>query len=113
MYLHKRVSTYQDLMRECSYAIILRPTDRLLTASGEGDGEAALELALRFYTGCTITRSVEDAIDVLHAIIDPQDPDAVHDPPRFLLARALSFLVLIHYDMHEEAHDGHAIEHDP
>ncbi|RDX44926.1 hypothetical protein OH76DRAFT_1029291 [Lentinus brumalis] len=112
MYLYKRVPEYEDLTRECSYDIINRPYGRLWTAFRQGDGEAALEVALRLYTGCTVRRSVEGAIDVLHAIIDPQHPDAVHDPPRFLAARAFSFLILIHYDMHEEAHAGRPIEAD-
>ncbi|RPD60876.1 hypothetical protein L227DRAFT_501141, partial [Lentinus tigrinus ALCF2SS1-6] len=67
----------------------------------------------RLYAGCTVRRNIEVAIDMLHSIIDQQHPMAVRDPPRFLIARALSFLTLIQYDLHEEAHAGRAVEPDP
>ncbi|KAI0370959.1 hypothetical protein BV20DRAFT_1043598 [Pilatotrama ljubarskyi] len=71
---HRCTSDYRifppprDQYIACSLHLAKYPFESLLSAFEDGDGERIIDLALRYYTGCTVEENIEKAMDALEAI---------------------------------------------
>ncbi|KAI0350958.1 hypothetical protein OH77DRAFT_1430362 [Trametes cingulata] len=114
---HRCTSDYRifphprDQYIACSLHLVQYPFESLLSAFEDGDGERIIDLGLRYYTGCTVEKNTERAIDTWLAITNTGHRHAIplEKNNNSLLGRAYSCLADAYFELMHAEFNGRTV----
>ncbi|EIW56756.1 uncharacterized protein TRAVEDRAFT_73185 [Trametes versicolor FP-101664 SS1] len=101
----------QEQYIACSLHLEKKPFESLATALEDGDGEKIIDLGLRYYSGCTVERNIERAIDTWEAITNFKHRFSVPEEKLTanILGQAYSCLADAHLCLVHAAFEGRTV----
>ncbi|PIL26138.1 hypothetical protein GSI_11893 [Ganoderma sinense ZZ0214-1] len=114
LYHYRCLPDLKEMFIECSEHLMPNTFVSLLPGFEDGDGEKALDIGLRYYSGCTVKApNIDRALYVWEAITDEDHEWASVDVTQSLLARAYySCLAFAYFELHDRAQRGEAVPRD-
>ncbi|KAI0641064.1 hypothetical protein C8Q79DRAFT_1107076 [Trametes meyenii] len=115
LYDYRKNADSCQMLIQCSYHLMKNPFADIVRNINDGDPEIVLDVAIRYFTGCTVKPANIDRALYLFEMITHADHDWALDSNKVapdLLARAYSCLANAYFELHGSACRGVRIERD-